>query len=160
LKRVLIIPRDSTGIVDVRKLKYLTLENVQYLEQITAAMLQNNMNKTEYKYCQFSQDEKIPVALKIVDRINNGPLVEFDYERVSFESANLDDTEDLIENRYLLPLKQEKQAIIGLVVEMMVDEKLGGKITDEDYKEVKKQNSKIDREIKNFDFKKYLKKLV
>ena len=72
MKRILIVPVKTEGIVDVRKKDYFIIDNVQYLEQIQNSLLKNKKNIKDYKFCQFEQNALIPFFIKIKDKLSNG----------------------------------------------------------------------------------------
>lgn len=160
MKKVLIIPKDLSGIIDVRKNDYLTLDNVSFLEDITQQMMQNGKSISNYKFCQFEMDESIPIAFKVVDKISGSALTEFSIERITFKDIDLEDSEKLIEDKYLQPIKTERQALLQNVLELIVLEKIGTEVKQSEYDALKENFDKVEKKIKDFRHVHYNKKTI
>lgn len=160
MKKVLIIPKNLSGIIDVRKTDYLTLDNVSFLEDITQQMMQNAKSIADYKFCQFEMDETIPIAFKVVDKISGNALSEFSIDRITFKDIDLDDSDKLIEDKYLQPIKAERQVLLQSVLELVVLEKIGQEVKQSEYDSLKESFDKIEKKIKDFRHVHYNKKQI
>ena len=134
MKRILIIPIQTTGVVDVRQLDYLILDNVKYLEQIQNNLLAKKKKLEDYKFCQFEEKAVIPYFIKIKDKLGNG-MQEFDVEKVMFKEINGTDEyiKALIEEKYLQPIQQKLNDVLTQANLLIVKEKLGDKIEEEQF---------------------------
>jgi len=161
MKRILLIPIKTEGVVDVRQQDYLILDNVQYLEQIQSTLASKKKSINDYKYCQFEEMALIPFFVKIKDKLGNG-MQEFEIESLTFSEIVGDDDykKKLVEERYLLPIKEKLQSVIYDANFLMISEKLGEKVEEEKYLELGIEKEKWEKEVKDFDYKKFLSEIV
>lgn len=159
MKRVLILPRKTSGIVDLRDEEHYILEKVSYLEDIFAYLLKNNKASALYKFCQFEEKETIPYFIEIKDKLSNG-FAEFEISRVKFKDIPEDKQEKLIEKKHLDPIKEEKSKIKDELLEMLLNEWTGEVIDEPTKAENIKQLSKINNKIAKYDYKKHLTEIV
>lgn len=161
MKRILLIPSKIEGVIDVRKLDYFIINDAQYLQQIQSTLVTNKKNANDYKYCQFEEKETIPFFIKIKDKLGDG-MQEFEVEKVAFSEiqGEEDYIKSLIEERFLFPIKQKLQNIIYQANYLMTIEKLGEKVEDDKYIDLGVEKEKFDKEISDFDYKKYLNEVV
>jgi len=161
MKRILLIPIKTEGVVDVRQQDYLILDNVQYLEQIQSTLASKKKSINDYKYCQFEEMALIPFFVKIKDKLGNG-MQEFEIESLTFSEIVGDDDykKKLVEERYLLPIKEKLQSVIYDANFLMISEKLGEKVEEEKYLELGIEKEKWEKEVKDFDYKKFLNEIV
>lgn len=160
MKKILVIPKDITGVIDVRKTDYMIFNDMSTVEQIVTQITASGGQHSVFKFSQFEPNEDIPIFLKVKDRISGGPMVEFEIEKVKFSDIDSEDVEDLVKERFLAKLNQEKLIIGNKVIDLMVEEKLTGKITEDDYKSLKTEYTKVNKQINGFDYKKHLDELV
>lgn len=164
MKRILLIPIKLEGVVDVRSIKdkdYIILDNVQYLEQIQSTLISKKKSTNDYKYCQFEEKSLIPFFIKIKNKLGNG-IQEFEIESLTFSEIIGEDDykKTLIEERYILPIKEKLQSVIYDANFLMISEKLGEKVDEEKYFDLGIEKEKLEKEIKEFDYKKYLDEIV
>lgn len=164
MKRILLIPIKLEGVVDVRSIKdkdYIILDNVQYLEQIQRTLISKKKNVNDYKYCQFEEKALIPYFIKIKDKLGNG-MQEFEVESLTFsEIVGVEDyKKELIEERHVLPIKTKLQDVMSKASYMIVSERLGAEIKEDDYLNLGVEKEKLEKEINDFDYKKFLSEIV
>ena len=161
MKRILLIPIKTEGVVDVRQQDYLILDNVQYLEQIQSTLASKKKSINDYKYCQFEEMALIPFFVKIKDKLGNG-MQEFEIESLTFSEIVGDDDykKKLVEERYLLPIKEKLQSVIYDANFLMISERLGEKIEEEKFLDLGIEKEKWDKEVSDFDYKKFLNEIV
>ena len=164
MKRILLIPIKLEGVVDVRSIKdkdYIILDNVQYLEQIQSTLISKKKSTNDYKYCQFEEKTLIPYFVKIKNKLGNG-IQEFEIESLTFAEIVGDDDykKTLIEERYVLPIKTKLQDIMNKANHMIVSEKLGAEVKEDDYLNLGIEKEKLEKEISEFDYKKFLNEIV
>ena len=161
MKRILIIPIQTSGVVDVRQLDYLILDNVKYLEQIQNNLLAKKKKLEDYKFCQFEEKAIIPFFIKIKDKLGNG-MQEFDVEKVMFKEINGTDEyiKSLIEEKYLQPIQQKLDNVLTQANLLIVKEKLGDKIEEEQFINLALEKEQIEKEINEFNYKTYLNEIV
>jgi len=161
MKRILLLPKKLEGVVDVRNEDYLIIDNAKYLEQIQSTLISKKRSVKDYKYCQFEEKEIIPFFIKIKDKLENG-MQEFEVEKLTFDEIVGEDDykKALIEERHVLPVQQKLQELINKANHMIISEKLGTEIKEEDYLNLGIEKEKLEKEINDFDYKKYLNEIV
>jgi len=161
MKRILILPIKLEGVVDVRNEEYTILDNVKYLEDIQKHLISSRKSINNYKYCQFEGKELIPFFIKIKDKLGNG-MQEFEVEKVKFKEivGKKEYKEELIKERHILPVKQKIQGIMEKANRMIIDEKMGLKIKEDDFLELGIEKEKLEKEINDFNYKDFLNEIV
>jgi len=161
MKRILMLPIKLEGVIDVRNEDYIIIDNVKYLEDIQKTLMSKSKNVNNYKYCQFNEKEVIPFFIKIKDRLGNG-IQEFEIEKLTFdEIIGTDDyKKGLIEERHILPLKNKVQEIMNKANYMLINEKMGLEVKEEDFLNLGIEKEKLEKEINDFDYKKCLNEIV
>jgi len=161
MKRILLIPIKTEDAIDVRSVDYLIIDNARYLEDIPKTLMSKGKNINNYKYCQFEEKEVIPFFMKIKDKLGNG-MQEFEAEKLTFnEIVGEDDyKKSLIEERHVLPIQKKLQELMNKANYMIVSEKLGTEAKEEDYLNLGIEKEKLEKEIAEFDYKKYLNEIV
>jgi len=161
MKRILLLPIKLEGSVDVRNEDYIIIDNVKYLEDIQKTLISKSKNVNNYKYCQFEEKEIIPFFLKIKDRLGNG-MQEFETEKLTFDEivGTNDYKKTLVEERHILPLKNKVQDIMNKANYMIINEKMGLEVKEDDFLNLGVEKEKLEKEINEFDYKKYLNEIV
>jgi hypothetical protein len=156
MKRILLLPRTTSGIVDVRKQEYFILNGISYLEEIQTALKKQGKLFADYKFCQFEERETIPYFINIKDKLTNG-FAEFECKRVKFKNAPVEEEEkkQMIEERHLAPLQQKMRDIVYQVNYLMAMERLGDEIKEDEFIQIGIQKDKVKEEISNFEYQKY-----
>lgn len=161
MKRILVLPKTITGIVDVRQQDYYILEKVNYLEQISNALAKQNKNPQNYKFCQFEETETIPFWMNVKDKLTNG-FSEFEAEKVKFKQLPIsdDDKESLVKSRHLLPLTQELLQAKSDAMELMLQEWRGESIEELQKNQAIKKIDDAVKKIDKFDVQKHMNEIV
>lgn len=160
MKRILLIPIETEGVVDVRTLDYLILDDIKYLEQIQSNLIANGKDLNKYKYCQFEGKAKIPFFIKIKNKLGNG-LQEFEVEKLTFNEIDGEDyKKELIEERHVLPLQKKINSIMIEANNLIILEKLGEEISEEKFLDLGIEKEKLEKEIEVFDYKSCLNEIV
>ena len=161
MKKILILPVASQGVVDVRALEYYIIEDIQFLEQITGFLVKKAKKTADYKYCQFEASEMIPFFIKIKDKLSSG-LVEFEASKVTFDEIphGADTKKALIEERHLKPLDNQMRELIYNTTYHLASERLGCDVDEDEFINLRIQKDELDDKIKKFDYKKFLTEIV
>jgi len=161
MKRILILPRKATGIIDIRSEDYLIIDNVNYLEEIFTNLRKAGKNETEYKFCQFEEKEMIPYFINIKDKLTNG-YAEFEISRIKFKSLPTDEEKkkSYIEERNLIPIYKNLATIKNELLDLMIEEFKGNTIKEAQKSQTVKKLDDTNTEISKFDYKKYLNEIV
>ena len=161
MKRVLILPRETSGIVDIRETEHFILDDITYLEEIYKYLIKNSKSAANYKFCQFEEKEIVPFFVKIKDKLSNG-FAEFEISRVKFKELPLSEEKvaELIESKHLQPILEEKKAIKGELIELFIDEWTGATIDEPTKTENVKRLAEINKKIDKFDTKKHMNEVV
>lgn len=161
MKKILIMPKTVTGIIDIRKQDYSIIENVYCLEQINDSIRKNGKRIADYKFCQFEEADKIPCFVNVSDKLTNG-FSEFECKRIKFKNAPTTEEEkkEMLEYRHIAPLKEKMQKIVYEVVELIAMERLGDKIKEDDFIQLGLQKDKLKEEISSFQYQEFLTEIV
>lgn len=161
MKRILLLSTKTEGVIDVRNKDYIIIDNVKYLEQIQSTLVSNKKSVNNYKYCQFEEKETIPFFIKIKDKLGNG-MQEFEIEKLTFDEIVGEDDykKTLIEERHVSPIRKKLQDIINKASYLIVSEKLGTETKEDDFLNLGVEKEKLEKEINEFDYKKYLNEIV
>lgn len=162
MKRILLLPKNVTGIIDVRKQNYYILDSVNYLEEITNYLLKNGKRITDFKFCQFEPNDIIPFFVNVKDKLSNSQFQEFEIEKVKFR--DMPDTEEnkkaYIEARHLTPLQQQMQQIVYQTNYIVAMEKLGEEIKEDDLIQLGLKKDKIKEEMSKFKYQDFYDEIV
>jgi len=161
MKRILLLPIKLENVIDVRNEDYIIIDNVKYLEQIQSTLISKSKNINNYKYCQFEDKEIIPFFIKIKDKLGNG-MQEFEIEKVKFNEiiGTNDYKKELIGERHIVPIKNKIQELMQKANYMIINEKMGSDVKEDDFLELGVEKEKLEKEINEFDYKKYLSEIV
>jgi len=180
MKKILVVPVDSQGIVDVRETDFLIIDNVSYLEDIYSTMVSKGKSLNKYKFCQFESNGFIPFFINVKDKLSmnnnsntqkqrvesmvsrNYSMLEFEIERVTFKQIDVEEKvkEQMLKERYISPGENKIKDIIYKTSFLMANEKLGDTVNEDDFINLKLEKDKLDEEINKFDYKKYLNETV
>lgn len=180
MKKILVIPEDSQGIIDVRKVDYLIINKVSYLEDIYSALVSRGKSINKYKFCQFESDGFIPFFINIKDKLStnnsnttqkqrvefmvskNYAMLEFEIERITFNQLNVEEDvkKQMLEERYIAPNQNKIKEIVYKTAFLMASEKLGDEVNQDNFINLKIEKEKLDEEISQFDYKKHLNEIV
>lgn len=161
MKKILIIPIKTSGVIDIRQTEYYIFNNVQYLQQIQANIIKMGKKILDYKFCQFEETDIIPFFVNIKDRLSQ-EVAEFEIERVKFIDIPTDEEtkKNLIEEIYLKPLDDKMRELIYKTTYWIASERLGEKINEDEFINLRIQKEELDKNIKAFDYKQYLNEIA
>ena len=161
MKRILILPKKTSGIVDVRKEDYFIMNDITYLEEITNALQKGGKSPANYKFCQFEEKETIPYFINVKDKLSNG-YSEFEVSRVKFKTLEMPEEtkQSMINERHLTPLYADLATAKNSILELIIREWRGEETQELQKNQVIKRLDDVNGEIEGFDYKKYLNEIV
>ncbi len=160
--RILLIPKNISGITDLQQIENIVLEQVQETSQITQYLLSNGKMVNNYKYCAVDDDAMIPFYINVIDQLQNAQgLSNFSMISVKFKDINLpeDQKQNFIKKKIIPELENNIKMLEAEGMKALFYEKIG-QGNDDNILKIGAQIEDNQLKIKNFDYTQYLDELI
>lgn len=158
--RVLIINKESNGIIELGQFEHYLLENVSSFSDIKNYLTKNLKDVRNYKYCEQEDETFIPSFIKISNKIGHEMGV-FTFSEVKYNELNV--SEEVKKNMIEARFKASEEGKVGILynscLRLIVDKELGLDVTEE----LLKKGAEIEdtkKSLENFDYSNFLNEYV
>lgn len=158
--RILILKRDVSGIVFLSNLEHYFIDNVKSFSKISDELYRSGKKMADFKYCEFGDTETVPNCIKIKDKMFNQMDV-FEVERVKYSELNLDDSvkESMIKEMVCDNNKPVISTLEDQGVRLLFRKEIG-EDKEEEILKIGAEIEKLEKEIKECNYKDYMDELV
>lgn len=154
--RALIIKKNANGIINLKDYEHFVLGEITDFGQITNELIKNGKSHFDFKCCILKNEDYIPFIMNIEDTIIN-QMQNFSFTRVKFKELSISDDEKELEIKKII-LKNHLSDIEILehkAIKLIVRKEFGNNVKNE-LSEIGSKINKLEKEMDNIDYKKYL----
>jgi exonuclease VII large subunit len=158
--RVLILNKKANGIINLKEEEYFVLDEITEFGQVLRKLTESKKNYFDYKYCVLEENQFIPFFMKTKTKLIN-QMEEFDFERVRFSELNIEEADkekiitEMVKTKSNANIKTLEEEVLTLIVKRELGENIEKRIN-----KIKDKFDKIEKELKNIDYKKFLNEFV
>jgi len=154
------LKRDVSGIVFLSNLEHYFFDNVKSFSKFSEELYRSGINIADFKYCEFGDTEKVPNCIRIKNKMFNQMDI-FEVERVKYKELNVD--EKVKESKIREMVCDKNKPLVSNLedkgIRTLFRKEIGEEM-DEAILKIGADIEKLEKEIKECNYKDYMDELV